>query len=249
MIDLSFKANAGHIGCSLSCIDILYAIYKNKSKKDSFILSKGHAAMALYTILNMFNFLSDNDYENYYTNGSYMTAHPAPNIFEEVPFATGSLGHGFSLAAGIALAKKFKFDESLVIALLSDGETNEGTTWEAAHFAVAHNLNNLIIIIDNNKIQGIDRVENVLGNTACPYKFEKIGFNVLKIDGHSLVEIETAVYCNNFLKSEKPLLIIADTIKGKGVSFMEDTVSWHYLPLTLEQYKTALQELSIENNA
>ena len=152
ILSISFNVKSGHIGCSLSCIDILIAILiYSKQNNEDFILSKGHAASALYVCLNYLGVISDKTLESFYQNGTVLSAHPAPNKFTEIPFATGSLGHGLPLAVGVALSNKLSNNDLRTFVLLSDGETNEGTTWESAHFAVIKELENLIVIIDNSQ--------------------------------------------------------------------------------------------------
>ncbi|NTW32460.1 MAG: transketolase [Bacteroidetes bacterium] len=251
LLEMYFKANAGHIGCSLSCIDILISVFFNfKKKEDVFILSKGHAAVALYCCLNEIGEISDDELNTFYKDGTKLPAHPAPNSFESIPFATGSLGHGFPLAAGIAKAKKIKNEKSFVYVLISDGDTNEGTTWETAHFASKHELNNLIVIIDKNKIQGFDRTDNVLGDTAKKEKWIEMGFEVKEIaDGHDISEISNSIDFLKKIKNNKPKMLIANTIKGKGVSYMENTIDWHYWPMNENQYNQAIQEINEKYNA
>jgi transketolase len=232
ILSICHKVNSGHIGCSLSCIDILIAIFlKYKKKDEDFIMSKGHAAASLYVILNHIGVISDSLLESYYQNGTYLSAHPAPNKFKEIPFATGSLGHGLPQAVGIALANKLNQKNLKTFVLMSDGETNEGTTWEASHFAVAKKLNNLITIIDNNGLQGFGQTKEVLGETSSINKFKEIGFDVFECDGHKINEILSTLKKIENSNSYQPKLILANTIKGKGVSFMENKMEWHYLPI------------------
>jgi len=243
-LELYHKAHAGHIGSALSCIDIISSVLLHKiNESDEFILSKGHAAVALYVTLNKKGLISDKELEMYYKNGSRLPAHPAPDSFHGITFATGSLGHGLPIANGIAKAKKLKKEKGSVIVLMSDGETNEGTTWEAAHFSSKHRLDNLIVIIDKNKIQGIDFSANVLGDTANFKKWETMGFDVSVINGHNIVEIINTMDEVRRQFNGRPKLIIANTIKGKGVSFMENTVDWHYWPMSDEQYQQAINEI------
>ena len=245
------KVNAGHIGCSLSCIDILISIfYHHKTENDTFILSKGHAANALYTVLNDLGEITSEEITTYYQNGTTLPAHPAANKYKSIPFATGSLGHGFPIATGIAKAKKLKAKSSeYVYVVMSDGETNEGTTWEAAHFAVSNQLDNLIVVIDKNNIQGFGYTKDILGDTANLSKWESIGFEVIEADGHNLSILNNTISALKNNKNGKPKLFIAKTIKGKGVSFMEDTVDWHYLPMSDEQYKKSLEDINIKYSA
>ncbi len=250
ILDLYYKVNAGHIGCSLSCIDILISIFfYNKSEKDSFILSKGHAANALYVCLNEMGEISDEVLNTYYTNGTTLPAHPAPNKFKNIPFATGSLGHGFPLATGMAKGKKLKNNKDFVFCLMSDGETNEGTTWEAAHFAIAHKLDNLIVFIDKNKIQGFGKMVDILGDTADVNKWISMGFECVEVDGHNVEALNTQIEIFKKSSNSKPKLIIANTVKGRGVSYMEDTVDWHYLPMSEVQYQNALEEINSKYGA
>jgi transketolase len=172
-----------------------------------------------------------------------LTAHPSPLKFKDIPFATGSLGHGFPIGAGIAKAKKLKRDDSKVFVLMSDGETNEGTIWEAAHFSVKHKLDNLIVIIDKNKIQGFGKTKDVLGDTANKKKFDSIGIETFEIDGHNIGDINKTIQICKKSKIKSPKIIIADTIKGKGVSYMENNVDWHYWPMNEINYKDAILEI------
>jgi transketolase len=251
LLELYYKVNAGHIGSSLSCIDILISIFFfQKKETDTFILSKGHAVVALYSCLNESGRISDELITTLYKNDTILPAHPAPNQIKEIPFATGSLGHGFPIAAGIAKANKLNSDNSFIYVLLSDGDTNEGTTWETAHFATKHNLNNLIVIIDKNKIQGFDKTADVLGDTAKKEKWLCLGFEVLEIeDGHNIEEINKSLDVLKSSKNSMPKVLIANTIKGKGVSYMEDTVDWHYWPMNEKQYQQAINEINNKYNA
>lgn len=244
LLDMYYAANAGHIGSSLSCIDIMSCIVLHEmSQEDEFILSKGHAAAALYVVLHEKGLISTKELQSFYKNGTKLPAHPAPNAIPNIHFATGSLGHGLPLANGIALSKKHKSNSNFVYVLISDGETNEGTSWEAAHFAKIHKLDNLVVVMDKNRIQGIDFSVNVLGDTAKRNLWADMGFEVIEINGHNIVEIINNVNEIKSHKNGKPKLIIANTIKGKGVSFMENTVDWHYWPMNEEQYIKAKSEI------
>jgi len=244
ILELHYKANAGHIGCSLSCIDILIAVLiQKKSKKDSFILSKGHAASALYVSLNHLEEISDEELSAFYKNGTSLPAHPAPLKFESIPFATGSLGHGFPVGVGIAKANKLLKANNFVYVVMSDGETNAGTTWEAAHFSLKHELDNLILIIDNNGLQGFGDLDDVLGDSTDSKKWEALGFDCVTVDGHDISAICNCVESLKNKKNKKPKVIIAKTVKGMGVSFMENKLDWHYLPMSDAQYSAAQNEL------
>ncbi len=241
ILGLHYNANAGHIGCSLSCIDLMITILTNKNVNDSFILSKGHAASALYTILNYLGEIPDENLLTYYKNGTTLPAHPAALKYKAIPFATGSLGHGLPLATGIAKANKLKGNNTISYVLMSDGETNEGTTWEAAHFAKSHGLDNLIVFIDRNRLQGFGNTKDVLGDTANATLWAAMGFDVLEADGHNIAELNELKEKHIANKNGNPKLIIANTIKGKGVTYMENKLEWHYLPMNETQYNEALQ--------
>lgn len=244
ILGLYNRANAGHIGCSLSCIDLMIAtLILRKRPQDTFLLSKGHAAAALYASLHHLGELSDSDLETYYQNGTTLPAHPAPNQHAGIPFATGSLGHGLPIGTGIAHADKLLGSDAYTYVLMSDGETNEGTTWEAAHFAVQHQLDTLLVMVDKNGLQGFDTTDKVLGDTANADVWADLGFEVAEADGHDVgVLLETV---DKLLQSKngKPKLIIAHTVKGKGVSYMENRLEWHYLPMTPQQFDDARQQI------
>ncbi|QRR01669.1 transketolase [Dyadobacter sandarakinus] len=244
ILGLYHQANAGHIGCSLSCIDLIISVlFLQKTEEDTFILSKGHAAAALYASLNMLGEITDEQLGTFYLDGTTLPAHPAPRQYKSIPFATGSLGHGLPIATGIAHAAKISGEDSYSYVLLSDGETNEGTTWEAAHYAIQNQLDNLIMFIDKNGLQGFGFTDKVLGETASVEKWNAIGFETIELDGHDIATIHYAV---NELKSRKnglPKAIIANTVKGKGVSYMENRLEWHYLPMNQAQYEQAVAEV------
>jgi len=245
VIDLYHQVNAGHIGSSLSCIDCMIAIlFFNKNENDTFILSKGHAAAALYASLNILGEITDEQLATYYQDGTNLPAHPAPGHYAGIPFATGSLGHGLPISTGIAQAGKLKNDDSYAYVLMSDGETNEGTTWEAMHYAVSNQLDNLFIIIDHNRLQGFGRNNEVLGDTAHPDTFQAMGLEVVQVDGHNIEELNRTIHQLKEKKNGKPKVILAETIKGKGVSYMEDRLEWHYLPMSPDQYASAVKEIT-----
>lgn len=245
ILGLYNQAHAGHIGCSLSCIDLMIGVLiLGKNPKDTFLLSKGHAAASLYACLNYLGEISDSDLETYYKDGTHLPAHPAAGHYAGIPFATGSLGHGLPIATGIAHAAKLLGEDSYAYALLSDGETNEGTTWEAAHFAIQHRLDNLFMFVDKNGLQGFGTTDEVLGDTADPAKWAAIGFETIEIDGHDVAEIQRTLQELKTHKNGKPKAVIAHTVKGKGVSYMENKLEWHYLPMNPEQYEAARNEIS-----
>ena len=215
-----------------------------KREQDTFLLSKGHAAASLYTCLNYLGEISDETLATYYLNGTSLPAHPAPKQHLGIPFATGSLGHGLPIGAGIAQAGKLLGDDSRVFVLMSDGETNEGTTWEAAHFAIQHGLDNLIVLIDKNGLQGFGQTADVMGDTADVQTWNAIGFDTEVVDGHTVADLVATIDRLSANANGKPKLLIAKTVKGKGVSYMENRLEWHYLPMTEAQYEQAHTEVS-----
>lgn len=248
ILGLHHSAGSGHIGCSLSCIDIMISILRYKNAQDSFILSKGHAATALYSILNELGDIPNEDMPTFYQNGTTLPAHPAPGKYAAIPFATGSLGHGLPIASGIATANKLSGSSAISYVLMSDGETNEGTTWEAAHFAVANKLDNLLVLIDKNGLQGFGNTADILGDTAAVALWQTIGFDVAVADGH---DVQNLINTRNnliALHNGKPKVIIAATVKGKGVNYMENKMEWHYLPMNEMQYTEAINNIKTKYN-
>ena len=230
---MSNRAKAAHLGSSLSCIDILTTIFfsklfkfniKNISKGDKFILSKGHAAAALYSILAEKKYFNKNNLKQYGRNNSFYEEHPNSKV-KGVICSTGSLGHGLSFGIGIAIAEKIKRTNNKVIILLSDGECNEGTVWEAAGFASAQKLNNLIVIIDSNKWQATGRSNLIMGGKLIN-KWKSFGWKSTEVNGNNINELCKKLKQNKH--NNKPTAIIANTIKGKGIDFMEDDNNWHY---------------------
>lgn len=244
ILEMYFTANAGHIGCSLSCIDLMIgSLISHRKENEVFLLSKGHAAASLYACLHELGEISDEVLATYYKNGTTLPAHPAPNKIKGIPFATGSLGHGLPIASGIAQGNKILQNDEFTYVLMSDGETNEGTTWEASHYAVANKLDNLIVMIDKNGLQGFGNTNEVLGVSADKNKWEAMGFEVVEIDGHNVEEIYTQIDIFKACRNGIPKLLIANTVKGKGVSYMENKLEWHYLPMKAEQYEMAKKDV------
>lgn len=251
VIEMKFISQSSHIGSALSCIDILAVIYfkilnlnKNNLKdqdRDRFILSKGHAVSALYAVLAEKGFFKKKVLNNYCKNGSKLSGHPTKDCLPGIEVSTGSLGHGLPMGTGMALAGKGDKRKYRVFVLMSDGECDEGSNWEAALFASHHKLDNLVAIIDYNKFQAFGKTNEVLNLEPLKDKWVAFGWNVQEIDGHNFKEIEESL-CS--LMPGKPNIIIANTIKGKGVSFMEGKLEWHYKSLSKEEYETALKELS-----
>jgi transketolase len=216
---------------------------------DNLILSKGHAAAALYSVLREKGTLSDEDIDTFYLNGTYLAAHPPVNKIKGIPFATGSLGHGLSITAGMAKAAKLKNEAGRVFfCITSDGELDEGAVWEAALFISHQKLDNVIWLVDRNNVQGFGRTEEVLALEPLESKLRSFNLFVAKADGHSYDSLLAAKNeCLNDKDAVKlPKVIICKTIKGHGISYMENTVDWHYLPMDDEKYKKALAELEAE---
>jgi transketolase len=248
VLGLYKQANAGHIGCSLSCLDLMLAtLVLRKQPQDTFLLSKGHAAAALYACLNYLGEISNDELATFYQNGTTLSAHPAPNKHTGIPFATGSLGHGLPIGVGIAKANQWNTGDEpgYVYVLMSDGETNEGTTWEALHFARQHGLDNIVVLIDKNGLQGFDRTHQVLGDTASASVWRAVDLDVVETDGHNVPELLTVLDALAQRRNGKPKVIIANTIKGKGVSYMEDRLEWHYLPMNEAQYQQAITDIQV----
>jgi transketolase len=235
-------ANAGHVGSSLSVAEVITFVRFGWMKEgDEIILSKGHAAASLYSMLAEAGILSESDMQTFYKNNSYLAAHPPVNKIKGVPFATGSLGHGLSLAAGFGLAARLKKSDKQSFCILSDGELNEGSTWEAALFIAHHKLNNVITLVDRNQLQGLGRTEDVMKLDPLDKKFEAFGFNVLMADGHDFSSLERAKLAA--IRSVIPTVIVCNTTKGRGWKLYEDKVDCHYLPMKDDQYDLILQEI------
>ena len=241
-------ANAGHIGSSLSCVEILVFLkYAWMRDEDTFILSKGHAVAALYSLLAEANALDPRELDTFYKDGTRLPALPPVNAIKEIPFATGSLGHGLSLCAGMAVGAILNRSERRFFCLTSDGELDEGSTWEAALFIAHRKLTNVVWLIDRNRIQGIGGTEEVLALEPLDAKLEAFGFHVVSADGHDFASLlASRDACTRALEAQgRPVVIIANTIKGHGIRYMEDTVASHYLPMDDAQYEQALNELSL----
>ena len=250
ILKLTYMAKSAHVGSALSIVEILAILYneilnispkkKNFFNRDRFILSKGHAALALYCTLYEKNFITKNTLYSYGDENTILMNH-ASHAVPGVEFSTGSLGHGLPIAIGKSLNAKRYNKKWKIYALLSDGELNEGSNWEGLMFATHHNLDNLTIVIDYNKMQSLDYVKNTIGLEPLKEKFKSFGCNVHDINGHSLLQLRKA-FSNKI--QNKPKVIIANTIKGKGVNFMENNILWHYTPPDKFQLKKALIEIN-----
>lgn len=254
VVRMSHDSRTPHLGSSLSVVDILTAVYwtclsidplnPDAEERDKFILSKGHAVSALYVTLAFRGFFPEETLSTFAENDSILGEHPLAGRVPGLEAATGSLGHGLSMGAGIALADKILNRSSKTIVVMSDGECNEGSVWEAAMFAPAHELENLMVIIDYNKWQATGRSNEVMSLDPLPEKWSAFGWTVREIDGHDMSAL--AMNLNSFPDgSGKPLAIIAHTVKGKGISFMEDDNNWHYRIPSDEEAEEAYKELTL----
>lgn len=238
IIEISYKNKEGHIGSSLSILDILYIIYSNFKIENKFVLSKGHASLGLYVILEHFNLLHDS-LESFCTFHSKLGGHPYAYDGSHIMCSTGSLGHGFPFAFGLAIGKRINKETGDIICLIGDGEANEGTIWETALLAAHHKTNNLRCIMDYN--HSGDRALK-LYNIAK--KFEAFGWDCLEIDGHNPSDILNALsYC-----SSKPIFILANTIKGYGIPSLHNNPEWHHKAPSTEEYRSILKELEHDYN-
>ena len=255
IVNMVYEAGSGHPGGSLSIADILTVLYfnqmnidKNKPKepsRDRFVLSKGHCSPALYSILIEKGFVDREELIKFRKIDGILQGHPDMTKVTGVDMTTGSLGQGLSVANGMTLSSKMTHEGYRVYCLLGDGEIEEGQVWEAAMTASKYKLNNLCAIVDYNGLQIDGSIEDVKGMNNIDSKFKSFGFNVIKCDGNDIEELIKAFDSAKLCK-EKPSVIIAKTIKGKGVSFMENKVEWHGKAPNEEEYKSAIQELERE---
>ncbi|WP_034338707.1 transketolase [Deinococcus misasensis] len=250
-VQMVSRVNASHIGSSFSMVELLTVLYSHFLKidparpqdpaRDRFILSKGHAAASLYATLAVHGFIDGSELEEYNLPGSRLLGHASHKV-PGVELSTGSLGHGLPVGCGLALAAKRLGRRHRTVVLVSDGELDEGSNWEAILFAPHHKLDNLLLVVDYNKIQSLGNVKDVLDLHPLAEKFETFGWHVKEIDGHDVEQIRSAL--DNFAEVQgRPMVILAHTVKGKGVSYMENLLAWHYKSPNQEQLAQALQEL------
>lgn len=253
ILEMIASAGKGHIGGALSCTDILVTLYyvgilkfdaRNPEweKRDRFILSKGHSAAALYAILSDLGYFLTSELSIYQKEGCILSGHPYKRI-PGIEVDTGSLGHGLGVGAGLALSAKMNKEDFLTFVLLGDGECYEGSVWEAAMFASHHKLNNLVGILDNNGICSTDFIKDCLELEPLQDKWQAFGWDVRMVDGHSFEELIANFGDFRFRKSQRPLMVIADTVKGKGISFMENNPYWHHAVPNAQQLEAARKEL------
>lgn len=251
-IEMTHLSNGSHIASVLSIADIIAVLYAKIMKydiqnpklenRDRIILSKGHAGAAIYAALAEEGFFNVEELKTHYANGSRLSGHVSHKNVPGVEFSTGSLGHGLSVGAGMAFAAKLDNKTHRVFVILGDGECDEGSIWECALFANQYKLENLVAIVDSNKMQSMDYCENTIALKPFAEKWESFGWNVKEVDGHNHKELEEALlHTDNDM--HKPTVIIANTIKGKGISFMENNIVWHYRAPQGEDYEKAVKEL------
>jgi transketolase len=247
LLQMHYESKVGHIGGNLSALDILLFLYHHHmQREDIFVLSKGHSAGALYITLWSKGLLQDGELSTFHRDGTRLCGHPPAQGLPQVPFATGSLGHGLPLAAGLAMGYRLQKDARRVFCLLSDGEIQEGSNWEALWFSCHHALSNLVLLVDGNGFQGFGSTKEVSGQGASSFAAmcASQGMPCAVIDGHDPQALAEAL--NAPLPQGALRIIWCNTVKGKGVSFMENRMDSHYLPLTEEQYSAARAALEQE---
>lgn len=254
-LDMQYNAHKGHLGGAFSAVEILVGLYYNDivdispknfrdQSRDRIIFSKGHACLSLYVVLANKGFFSESELDKYGKNGTFLGGHP-DHLTPGVEVSSGSLGHGLGIGAGMALAAKLNNLKYLTYVILGDGECNEGSVWEAITFAAAQKLNNLIAIVDENHVSATSKTHKFTGLTSLENKWRSFGWNTLPINGNNISEVIYALKkSKNRSSGSKPFAIIANTTKGKGISFMEDNPKWHHGVVNDIEYKQAKEELS-----
>jgi len=242
----SKRAHVGHIGSALSIADIVAAVFTVLGAQDPddpdrsrFVLSKGHAALALYAVLQDVGVLASEDLDTFCGDGTYLGVHPEHGL-RGVDFSTGSLGQGISMAVGAALAAKMRHSPRVVIAVVSDAECNEGIVWEAAMFAAQHDLDNLTVLIDHNHQQAFGPTADILSSEDLADRWRAFGWDVIETDGHDEAGLVKALRASHI---GRPRAIVAETVFGKGVSYMEGQLKWHYLPMSDAEFEQAMSEI------
>ncbi len=254
LVQMSCRAGTAHLASALSCVDILVAAYwevlridprnSDDPRRDRSILSKGHAASALYATLALRGFFEEPLLETFNRNGGCLPEQPSPGCVPGIELATGSLGHGLPFGLGAALAGKMLQASYRVLVVMSDGECEEGSVWEAAMMAPLHRLENLCVVVDCNKWQATGRCDTITALYPLADKWKAFGWNVYEVDGHDIGALSEAL-CDGFGRSGRPSVIVAHTVKGKGVSFMEDNNNWHYRSPTPAEVEVARAELGL----
>ncbi len=246
ILRFSHHANKGHIGSALSICELLAAVTEEHSRVDDhsrpyIVMSKGHAAVAYYSLVKCLSWAGGDDTETYGSDGTAFGTHP-DHLQEASPFTTGSLGQGITFAVGVALARKMRGDTNRVTCILSDSELNEGSTWEAIMLAGQLRLSSLTVILDANGQQAMGRTSDILDASSLVEAIGNAGHHVAAVDGHSVPDL--CAELGRARARNSPTFIVARTTAGKGVSFMEGRIEWHYLPMTREQFDTATSEVT-----
>jgi transketolase len=252
ILEQSKRAVVGHIGSALSIADIISVLYERVLRiesaddpdRDRFILSKGHAALAVYAALYLKGWMSAGRLDTYCADDSLLGVHPE-RALKGIDFSTGSLGHGLAMGAGAALAARLQGSKRRVFVLVSDAECNEGALWESVMFAAHHRLSNLIAIIDLNGQQALGYTDDVLSLSSMPERWRAFGWDVHEVDGHDTVAITETISRLDTL-SGPPHVLVARTVFGKGVSYMESKIKWHYWPMSDAEYEQAMEETGAE---
>lgn len=240
LIRMHYEAKTGHLGGNLSCLDAMMVLHQALlGPDDLFILSKGHSAGALYISLWAKGLISDDELKTFHQDGTRVAGHPAAGWHKGIRFATGSLGHGLSLAAGTALARRLTGKAGQVYCLMSDGEWQEGSTWEALIFAAHQALGGLTVLVDVNGLQGFGSTQEVASMGPLAERIAAFGVDVESVDGHDPAALLKALA----VRSSRPRFLMLRTVKGHGVSYMENKMEWHYLPMDEAQYAQAVKEL------
>lgn len=252
VLEMAYAGNTVHIACAFSLIELLAVLYRtylrypenepNSPCRDYLVLSKGHGVMAQYACMHELGWITKTDIKNYFKDGTRLKGLSDSRV-QGLEVTSGSLGHGFSVGVGIAKGLKLSGKKQKVYTIVGDGELNEGAIWEGALFAAHHNLNNMLVVVDKNGFQAMGSTDDVLDLGDLESKFQSFGFDCLTVDGHDERSITQAI-CELFKScSSKPKALIANTVKGKGVSFMECKNAWHYTRLSSQSYQQALDEL------
>ena len=255
VLNMAYAGSTVHIGCAFSIIEILSVLYKNHLRypendplskdRDYFLLSKGHGVMAQYACMHELGWLDDEAISTYFSDGSDLKGLSDSRI-PGIEVTSGSLGHGFSVGVGLAMGAKLKESDQNTYVLVGDGEINEGPIWEGAMFAAHHNLDNFMVIVDENGFQAMGKTQDIIELGSIQSKFESFGFDSITVDGHDEMVINKAIEKLWNSGTKKPKALIAKTVKGKGVDFMENDNNWHYTRLDKGSYQAAL--MSVEGN-
>ena len=252
IINMAFNGSTVHIGCALCLVEIFSVIYQNHlnydyqnpndPERDFLILSKGHGVMAQYACMKELGWLKESDLVNYFNDGTELKGLSDSRV-QGLEVTSGSLGHGLSVGIGIAFGHKINETNQKTFIIVGDGELNEGSCWEAIQFAGHHELSNALMIVDKNNFQAMDETSKIINQKNLANQIKAFNFNVIEVDGHDEAAIDHSIISLLSSKNNKPNCIVANTIKGKGISFMENTNDWHYLRLNQSLYEKALLEL------